>query len=103
MTEDDIEPGEIFEDVFYHPCLCMGIMDDTIWGISLVDGSHPRCISIGMSGPRKLTLKEAWRWKFFGPEDEELDPKHVWWEKGNCVMPSYEEWHVGERSIEPQD
>lgn len=83
-SETDIEPGEIYEDVFYHPCLCMGVREGAVWGISLVDGSHPRTATIGMSGVRKLTLEEAWHWKICGPADEELEQKFRWWEKGEC-------------------
>lgn len=78
-TEDDIKPGEIYEDTFYHPCLCMGIEHRAVWGISLIDGSFPRSADIGMSGVRKLTLEEAWHWKSHGPADVELEPNSIWW------------------------
>ena len=94
-SESDIGIGEIYEDPAYHPCLCMGIIEGDVWGISLVDGSHPRVATIGMSGVRKLTLEEAWRWKFYGPADEELEPKFRWWDKGHCPPFPDQDWKVG--------
>jgi hypothetical protein len=64
----DIQPGDLFEDCRFHPCLCDDISDDGthIFGISLVDGSTWQC-SISGCGVRKLTVAEAWRWKSDGP------------------------------------
>lgn len=64
----DIRPGDLFEDCRYHPCLCYDVSDDgeSIFGISLVDGSTWQC-SISGCGVRKLTPAEAWRWKSEGP------------------------------------
>lgn len=58
-------PGDLYEDVFYHPCLCVVACeaDDEIWGISLIDGSYPRSTSLGFSAPRKLSVEEAWELK----------------------------------------
>lgn len=58
----DFAPGDIYEDVLYHPCLAMGVSeeDDEIWGVSLIDGSYPRCCSLTYSGIRKLSTEEAW-------------------------------------------
>ncbi len=64
----DIQPGDLFEDCRYHPCLCYDISDDGdgIFGISLVDGSTWQCRIAGCR-VRKLTPAEAWRWKSEGP------------------------------------
>jgi hypothetical protein len=69
----DIQPGDLFEDCRYHPCLCYDISDDgtSIFGISLVDGSTIQC-SILHCGVRKLTPAEAWRWKSQGPADDDF-------------------------------
>jgi hypothetical protein len=58
-------PGDLYEDAFYHPCLCVAAneADDEIWGISLIDGSYPRSTSLGFSAPRKLSVQEAWELK----------------------------------------
>ena len=58
-------PGDIYEDVFFHPCLCIGVSekDDEIWGISLIDGSYPRACSLANSAIEKLTVEEAWQIK----------------------------------------
>ena len=63
-------PGDLYEDVFFHPCLCVGVseQDDEIWGISLVDGSHPRSCSLARSDIRKLKVDEAWELKRKFPE-----------------------------------
>ena len=82
----DISPGEIYEDVFFHPCVCVEITDFEIWGISLIDGSYPRTTDIQNSLPRKLSIKEAWIWKIKGPQDLDersikLEEKYKWWKR----------------------
>src|SRR5262249_17048468 len=76
----DIQPGDIFEDCRYHPCLCYDIDEDgaAIFGISLIDGSTCQ-VGISHCGVRKLTPAEAWRWKIEGPADVELEPGDRWW------------------------
>jgi hypothetical protein len=59
----DFEPGDLYEDVFYHPCHAMGVSDDEIWGISLIDGSYPRCCSLAHGDIRKISRDEAWELK----------------------------------------
>jgi len=55
-------PGDIYEDGFGHPCLCVevNLALDEIWGISLIDGSYPRSCSLLHSGIHKLTVAKAW-------------------------------------------
>ena len=67
-SPDQIKPGDIYEDSFYHPCLCTEVSDYSIFGISLIDGSYPRGEDIELSGVRKLTIEEAVIWKIKGPE-----------------------------------
>ena len=81
----DIKPGDLFEDCAFHPCLCIAVGrgdDDEVEGISLVDGSSPRCCSADHCGLRLLTLEEAVHWKSYGPRDEVLPPESRWWENG---------------------
>jgi hypothetical protein len=78
-SPNDLSVGEIYEDCFHHPCLCVSVDDDEIQGISLVDGSYPRSCSIEHCGPRKLTIEEARRWKLSGPDDVQLEPQFRWW------------------------
>jgi hypothetical protein len=59
----NIVPGEIYEDGFYHPCLCFGTSEGFAWGVSLIDGSYPRETDIHMGGIRKISLQEAWLMK----------------------------------------
>lgn len=75
----DIKPGDIYEDSAYHPCLCLGVGDMEVWGISLIDGSYPRSEDIGLSGLRKLSLDEAWIWKTKGSQDASVKDIHRWW------------------------
>ena len=60
-----IHAGDIYEDSARHPCLCIEVdyENDEIWGVSLVDGSHPRACSLLSSGVRKMALEEAWKRK----------------------------------------
>ena len=66
-----LKPGDIYESCSYHPVLCLGIdyKDDSIWGVSLIDGSFPGSCSLLHCGIRKLTPKQAWSIKRNGPED----------------------------------
>lgn len=86
QTKLNISPGEIYEDCAYHPVLCVSIDedDDEICGISLIDGSYPRCCSLRHCGVRKLTVKQAVHWKFHGPDDlphdVEFGPGQKWWQ-----------------------
>jgi len=61
-----LKPGDIYEDPFFHPCLCIGEVDGAVWGISLIDGSYPRTTDVSMSGVRRLSVEEAWSWKMKG-------------------------------------
>lgn len=60
QNPEGISVGDLYEDASFHPCLCMGIDDGFVWGVSLIDGSHPRSCDLMMSGIRKLTPAEAW-------------------------------------------
>jgi hypothetical protein len=59
------DPGDLYEDCAYHPCLCVGVSvaDDEIWGISLIDGSYPRSCSLNHCDVRKVGVEEAWEIK----------------------------------------
>lgn len=87
-NSDNIAPGDIYEDVFYHPCLCIerAPEGDHVWGISLIDGSQPRTCDLLLSGIRKLSVAEAWEWKTQGPpqlrDDPTYPPEQRWWEGG---------------------
>lgn len=63
--DEEFSPGDIYEDTFLHPCLCLEVDNDAgdVWGISLIDGSCPRTTSLDFSGIRKLTIKEVFEIK----------------------------------------
>lgn len=63
-----VVPGDIYEDPFFHPCLCIGVDGGFAWGISLLDGTYPRTTDLYLSGIRRLTIQQAWEWKMKGPE-----------------------------------
>lgn len=50
-TADDLSAGELFEDCFYHPCLCVSVAEDEIRGISLVETSNLGHSSVGGKSP----------------------------------------------------
>jgi hypothetical protein len=72
-----IQPGDIYEDCAYHPCLCyestpvrnaqvkwwrrwLGIADDwDVCGVSLLDGSRPRSGSLRHCALRRISPAEA--------------------------------------------
>jgi len=60
---EGISAGDLYEDVFLHPCLCVGLDEGVAWGVSLIDGSYRRSCDLRMSGIRKLTPEEAWEMK----------------------------------------
>jgi hypothetical protein len=76
----DIRPGEIYEDTFYHPCLCVKADETRVMGISLVDGSFPRTTDFRVTEVRKLTAEEAWQWRLQGPPDAVLIESQRWWQ-----------------------
>ena len=91
-----LKPGDIYEDCAYHPVLCLGVdyTKDEIWGVSLVDGTHPRSCGLVHCGVRRLTPKQAWQIKMRGPL---LDPgitplskDKQWWSEGSAKN----EWKV---------
>lgn len=68
-----MKPGDIYEDCAYHPVLCTHIDGDDIEGISLIDGSSPRCCSIKYCAVRPMSLEEAIQVKEYGPSQEKKD------------------------------
>ena len=82
--QDKIKVGEFYEDCAYHPVLCTKINGDNVEGISLVDGSFPRCCSIRNCGPKSISFKTAVRLKKYGPSKskkehiDELEKEGEW-------------------------
>ena len=58
-----VRPGVIYEDGFWHPCLCLGVDEGVAWGVSLIDGSYPRSTDVLLGGIRELNLEEVMNWK----------------------------------------
>ncbi len=84
----NIKVGDIFESCNYHPVLCLGVdyKADEIWGISLIDGTHPQCCSLVHCGIKRLSPKQAWKIKTHGPLDLEVRDsfsiENRWWNIG---------------------
>jgi hypothetical protein len=80
-----IKLGDIYESCRYHPVLCLGVnyKEDSIWGVSLIDGSYPCNCSLVHCGVRKLTLKQAWQIKTHGPlaasARKQISKEARWW------------------------
>lgn len=98
-----IKPGDIYESCSYHPVLCLGVdyKNDEIWGVSLVDGSHPRACSLLHCGVKKLSPKQAWHVKMTGPVNEEvrnsIKPEARWW--NGTSLPSFRVGLVGPKPV----
>lgn len=86
----DIKPGDYFEDCGFSPALCFESSEDGIVGIRLIDGKPTSCSWNGC-GPRKLTLMQALRLRFMGPDERYIEaiqspplatwePESRWWE-----------------------
>jgi len=53
----EIRPGMIYEDCSFHPVLCTELHDDeSVSGISLIDGSYPRTCSVRSCGIVLLSI-----------------------------------------------
>ena len=80
-----LKPGDIYESCSCHPVLCLGVdyKRDEIWGVSLIDGTHPLSCSLLHCGVRRLTPKQAWEAKMHGPLDVEardrVAQERRWW------------------------
>ena len=80
-----IKPGDIYEDCAYHPVVCVeaDIEDDSLTGVSLINGSYPRCCSFIHCGVRKLSIEEAWEIRLNDPTDEDARGRigfdRRWW------------------------
>jgi hypothetical protein len=63
MTSVDaplIRKGMIYEDCAFHPVLCVEVHDDdSVSGISLIDGSYPRTCSLVSCGVVPLSIEDA--------------------------------------------
>lgn len=59
LAEHRIRPGDIYEDCSYHPVLCTENDRGDLAGISLIDGSGPRCCSMFHCGTVKMTPAEV--------------------------------------------
>lgn len=56
---DDVQPGQVYEDCSYHPVYCTDRDEDTVTGISLIDGSTPRTCDLRSCGVRILEVADV--------------------------------------------
>jgi hypothetical protein len=94
----NIKVGDIYEDCAFHPVLCTFVTSDgSVGGISLVDGSYPRCCSLFSCGVQKLTVAEAEKICKEGPssdkkkhmeycESQGWGPYKKWWVKNEVKV-----------------
>lgn len=55
-----IEKGTIYEDCSFHPVLCVEVhTDESVSGISLIDGSYPRTCSLTSCGIVALSIDDV--------------------------------------------
>jgi hypothetical protein len=58
--DPEIKPGMIYEDCSFHPVLCTELHDDeSVSGISLIDGSYPRTCSTKSCGIVPLAIGDV--------------------------------------------
>ncbi len=72
QAELQLAPGDLYEDCFFHPVVCVEVDydHDSISGVSLIDGSYPRNCSMRFCGVRKLSVAEAWEIRQHGALDK---------------------------------
>lgn len=84
-AELDLSPGDLYEDCAFHPVMCVKVdyEQDSIQGISLIDGTYPRSCSLRFCGVRKLAVDEAWNIRLNGPSESEdrerIREDRRWW------------------------
>ena len=111
IENDKIEVGHFFEGCSFHPLVCIesDYENDSLMGISLVDGSMQSC-SVRSCGVRKLTPREAITWRLRGPQDidarcygdpDEWEPERQWWKHEGNVQFSY--WDPKTHDLKPSD
>jgi hypothetical protein len=92
-SSSDIAIGEIYQSCSYHPCVCVYVDDDQLFGISLIDGHYGCGCSIRSCGPLKLTVQEALEIKFLGEKSSLLQKwgvEDVSWETHPDFMNFFE-------------
>ena len=100
----NIKVGDIYESCSFHPVLCLGVdyKKDEIWGVSLIDGTYPISCSLLCCGVRKLSPKQAWETKMFGPLDIEvrngMSKQNRWW-NANTKNTAYKVRFSGPRPV----
>jgi hypothetical protein len=63
-----IEPGQLYLDRKYHPCVCIETSKFHVWGVSLVDGSMPRTCDSREGEILNLSAQEAYLLRTAGPQ-----------------------------------
>jgi len=71
-NDSEFRPGDFYEGSFFHPCVCLWVIDEqrhSIGGVSLVNGIYPKQEDLWANYVRRLTPQEAWLWRTKGPQD----------------------------------
>jgi hypothetical protein len=78
-----IEPGQLYMDRKYHPCVCIEASKFHVWGVSLVDGSTPRTCDSRDGTILNLSAQEAYLLRTAGPHaigiPNPIPDDQAWW------------------------
>ncbi len=97
MDTKRIRVGDLYMDCAYHPCIATfaSIKKDDFEGISLIDGSGPRCCSWKHCGITKIKIKTAMfvrnNWSEFISPTKEFMIKNGWWDN-NSLSCKIKDW-----------
>lgn len=82
-AHDIFRPGDFYVGSFWHPCLCLWIVDGqkAIAGVSLIAGTYPKQQDLLYTSVWQLTPQGAWIWRTRGPQDG-------WWSEGEEGLPA---------------
>jgi hypothetical protein len=82
-----ISPGDFFEDTDLHPVVCLDSSGDTLFSVSLVDGSCREHGSKDVAGLLKLSVADAIAWRFSGPGSKKDLVSRSWWRRNRGIDP----------------
>jgi hypothetical protein len=79
--------GELFEDLDFHPVVCLTTSGDSLFMVSLVDGSCRRRNPKDVDRLKALTIADAITWRFSGPISGKDLVNKPWWKRNKGIDP----------------